>query len=719
MMDILSEEYENLQKKNMQHITKLEKSGKNIKSKDSLSSLNKLNYTVMSTGLRQMRQMGQESLTYNGNFIWVERLEATELPELQESVIRKESSRKKEKDQEKDAIRRAKQNSSETGIGRKQQIQQSIQEFANKARSAPLPSDWKEIPTGLNGNEFAPDPQTKQIDLGNLLEKYRNLSAKVSAYKKNVKAATLQEQSVMEVNTNILLLLKDAIQTWSSASGVDIKTGKEISSSKQKEAKQHLELAMERYREAMENSALNIGNTYLKKLQETNKTQYKNKINSLKENDMASSKNIIDVELNVGYTNNEQISTIRQWIEYNPERYLKNQQIVDQIYKEFLANTQTINQELHHRNALLDLLPKTVNTGSVEDMATEALNKMKEESSLRIILQERQMDALSYLLREKEPENILNRVYMEQRWGIATKYREMDKTMIDGNEQFLGEEDAEVVRLMFREKKAYRQVILKIESALKKDPENQELKNRLLRLQRHNPDNLLPGDLIALQHAFSNRTIELGKLTTAFMHQKIQKTDGSIVENIGMCAAQYRDMAQMMTPYMKEFVVPTLEQMNKVCNTVLILEKGEYMNGKKATKDEIAISFMEESDQLTTSYEDLKSYIESKHDLYYRSNIGSLKLYQGSDHIFASHTKAQSLTKRCDILMKHSLFSTLPEEDQAEIKKMRHFFGGVMTYARAVLSSLNEIFLPKAEGPNFILGRSLHSCIEKHRLLVK
>ena len=213
----------------------------------------------MSEGALQMRRLGIESLDSSREMM-LEAVETEQIAKTQDSIQRKESAKKKKKDQEKDALKRAQTYQIKTRFAEKAEevdkILQERQNFLDHARQERLPDDWKAVRVGASGKEFAPDPQTGEMDIEGMLHKCALLNAKVAMYKKNGKNADLKEQSMMEVNMEILELMKDARNTWFAASGVDIKSGKKISAGKQKDAQQHLELAMQRYREVIENCTL-------------------------------------------------------------------------------------------------------------------------------------------------------------------------------------------------------------------------------------------------------------------------------------------------------------------------------------------------------------------------------------------------------------------------------------------------------------------------------
>ena len=343
------------------------------------------------------------------------------LPYAQE-IQQYESRKKKQSEQEKDAALRAQQKGIVYPIGLTQSMSNAVQAYRNE-RHENLPSTYRISGTILDGNEFTPNPQTNGVDIGAMLEKRRRLQHQAEQYKLAKKAGQtipIEVQASLETNTQLLKLLDDAAKTYCAANGVNCDTGELVSNRQQKAAQRHLALAMERYREAMDQKTLThrLGKNLLDQLKKDESAQYEQ---------LRESHRNREVELDTTSDYLSGIDKLRQWIGNNGKAYAANKKLVDKLYGEYLSCAKA-GGELYRETLVLNRLLNNKFGTTYASQGAAAAHALVDDVSLQrsIPLKQRAArleTALRYLLEGREPDDMADLLFLEQHCGIVTTSR--------------------------------------------------------------------------------------------------------------------------------------------------------------------------------------------------------------------------------------------------------------------------------------------------------
>ena len=633
-----------------------------------------------------------------------------EIPKLDHKIWTAEKKKKKEKNQEKDAARRARQAGMVYPDNQSEAIKQGVAEHRERAKKTALAPGWNQKGLSLSGAEFTPDPQTGAIDIGAVLQKRRILHHQAKEYQKALKQGEdipINIAAALETNAAALKILDDAVKTYCASNGVDCDTGKSVSGLKKKAAQKHLALAMENYQECILNMKENIGRLLLDKVKEKNPNRY-NWARGEMEQDLLrqASEGGTQMGFPTTYAYNEGYRDIRQMISENGEKYAANKKLVDDLYQEFLSLAKTGSAlECDYegmRNVMNHEYPQIFqkfNMNTAEGLAVNVLvhstDKKKEELLSRV---GRIQTALSYILKGKEPGSIDDIMFLEQRCGIVTERGQMFKRqeeILNGMAHNAPETDedtadGEAVRLQYEGlRREYARLLADAEKGAANDPENQEIQSRLTKLQRIQSAPTMANILNTIS-GLSRDNIQRNMKVNQFMNHRYRRADGSSYKIPN--SAAYRDSAQFAKPIGQTADV-TQEEMYNLCDNFHILKEGKHLDGTDAGENEPKSAMARELELQRAAYREIREYTDARPEIFHNPNFSQKDFSKAADDFFLVHSKVQCMNVRGHALLSSSLFSGLSKEEQEEMKEMDAFSHGVMWFIRNIQNDVSSGFM--------------------------
>lgn len=212
--------------------------------------------------------------------------------------------------------------------------------------------------TRISGDEFAPDPES-----GNMITSVEQLWRVKRTTENEIKvfqntrqtsrdrAALMEAECKIDMFTDVLQHLDDAIHLLYQANGVDEKTGKRVGSIKKKQAQKQFALAMEAYRDSVKNSRENEKKRIISRVE--NSAAFKEHLNivehaslveaqHLEEKMSTDEQNLSDDEelyfpskIAVANRYRDAVVELRDMIRENQTNYAQNKEVVDKLYQEF------------------------------------------------------------------------------------------------------------------------------------------------------------------------------------------------------------------------------------------------------------------------------------------------------------------------------------------------------------------------------------------------
>ena len=614
------------------------------------------------------------------------------LPYAQE-IQQYESRKKKQSEQEKDAALRAQQKGIVYPIGLTQSMSNAVQAYRNE-RHENLPSTYRISGTILDGNEFTPNPQTNGVDIGAMLEKRRRLQHQAEQYKLAKKAGQtipIEVQASLETNTQLLKLLDDAAKTYCAANGVNCDTGELVSNRQQKAAQRHLALAMERYREAMDQKTLThrLGKNLLDQLKKDESAQYEQ---------LRESHRNREVELDTTSDYLSGIDKLRQWIGNNGKAYAANKKLVDKLYGEYLSCAKA-GGELYRETLVLNRLLNNKFGTTYASQGAAAAHALVDDVSLQrsIPLKQRAArleTALRYLLEGREPDDMADLLFLEQHCGIVTQQRQhlKDQEAVAKNWPVFKLQNSQSDRTAYDLELQYNAVrvqyidtYVKAKRAHEADPGNEVARRTFDRLSR-NLNSTHVGDLEEALIAAQEENIRRNMIVHRLMNSKHTGANGQTytIPN----SAAYRDMAQHIMPLGHAHEI-TDQQLHAACDAYHVLEVGAHLDGSPAM-DQIEDAFAHEIQLQRDAMAEMNRFMRDRPEVF--DNIflrpeNYLAAYPACQQI---HGKSQALATRARTLMRHPLFASLSSAERTEVRGMWAFFHGVTQYSRDVRGRISE-----------------------------
>lgn len=680
-----------------------------------LAYMEQENLESMETQANQMHRLGMSQL----GEMPLSTMEEQKIPKLRENIERKESAKKKEKDQEVDAQKRAEKKGLTVPQERTTTLQQNCTAFTLAQKNAPPPGDYLGIRFADKLNTlFTPDPSTGALDGAAMLDVLHKMNTQIEGYNRAKKAKQPIPPAVaitMEINTNLRNLLQDAVKTYFAAGGVNASNGKTVFSTTAKKAKQHLALSIDRFQHAVAEAKMDCGQKYLDYVSEE-----KNLAGRLKgqyDDERAAAQDELGVPIIIGSRNREDILEVRSWITNDPEAYENHPQkkVIDKIYGEFLQLHSTLHQEVTKIAQQTKLL--TVNhviPRGMPSMAFEVLKKRKDDLTALELLGSYQQAALKFLLRGRQPEDAATDRYLARTWGLVTQGKESQglaqaeetlRQMEHANAAF--EEEAAATKVRYEAKMRrefqndfdqgiaqelafFQQVKERISTAADADPAHQRLQG-------------LKDKVLLKETQGMGSKIEMALKYTPAYERKYSITDKCLKKNRAPEGAKpqtcsnsplYRDGAQIISPIEGGEALQEAE-LETYFNHVNVVAHDQYLNGSpvnpETKEEEVKQSYQVLYELFMQNQAEVTEYMDKHHDAFYGVNKTPRQVLDAMIPSVHVHTKVQSLLTGSGLLRKHALFNHLPEEQKKEIEAMRVFFGDVMNYCRATLSTVNEM----------------------------
>lgn len=386
------------------------------------------------------------------NFLGINMLEneVTAIQVQKEEIVRENAQRERmeeRKAKEKTQRKRAKERLQESG-GENAYFQASKEQLlAGRAQYLRWQKGEEQPPQTLteeqiNGHEFDRDIETgaMTVNIETLLAEKNAALAYIKANQD--KKMSPEESIVFRENKKVFELLDQTIESWYLANGIDFKNGKTVSRRKQEAAKAEFALQLERYQEGMANLGNAIGyatiaqihkTQYYKETYEEFRNTTKNSGEKVEESAegmsrleaMALEKKdgqrlAFENRFEINPLTQHDVVKIRDMIRNNEKKYHQNKKLVDQIYRDFLANAVKV-AEMSDEQKTISMF--VINTRSSKAM-DEAYRVVREElgrqmNSYSWSMKE-QMNALQYLLQGKATNAFSADIYLHEHYGITT-----------------------------------------------------------------------------------------------------------------------------------------------------------------------------------------------------------------------------------------------------------------------------------------------------------
>lgn len=666
---------------------------------------------AMAQGIEMMQRLNIQQITSDTGAVDIAQLNREKeimQQDVQKSIQKREESKMKEKEQKKAAAQRF---AARTDYRQPeaQQLMAARASYASHAQENPITeTDRRNIRINLSKDEFAPDPHTGELDVAGLLEKQRMLSAKVKLYERDKKAGTLNpdEEISLELNKDILKLFSNALKNWFSAGGVDAASGKALSDSKIKSARQELGFALEKYQEFMENLNDNIAQRYLSKFQKDHKKELAEAVKNAAQIDREAT-SVIGLDLNLPRICKDDITNIRRMTAEHPEKYQENKALVDRIYQEYLATAESYNKQMQPMQQMQKMIQQEQNhnirTNSGAGIAYNYLEKRMTELSTYQKRLEIQMSALSFLLKGREPDNFINAVFIMQQWGIMTQSVQTAEEDINAfgvvREAILDNAPpgiSEGERTIREETVAkYMEVLKRARQEAKGAPEGSAAKENLILVQRGS----LNPHISNLQNIVSRFTDERKMRTT-----QIQRTFGALTfkdkqgKECGMPSDSYtRDTVNMMTPLLEETSC-SMEEMVAVQDRVYSLTSGKHLNRSDATVEEKQAALLSEYERIVNTAAEVKAFAETRQDAFRNPDMTHEQRLRLLPLLQETYKKMQTLcyiSGRYYELAENDFRSLFSEEQRKELGDAYEIFRCLQDYAYGSVSSVDKRSEPR------------------------
>lgn len=415
--------------------------------------------------------------------------EVLSIQEQQGEMIRENAYRERleeRKEKEKTQRRRANERLQSSG-GENAYFQASREQMLEKRAQYLRWQKGEEQPPALThkaikGHEFDRDIQTgaMTVNIETLLAEKNAALAYIKTNQAQRRRMSPDELLVFQERKKVFELLDQTIESWYLANGINFNNGKTVSRRKQEAAKADFALLLERYQEGMANLGNAIGYAKIAQIHKTR--HYKETYGELRETTKNSGKKVEDstesmsrLEAMALEGRNEQrmpfenrfainpltqhdIVKIRDMIRNNEDNYHKNKKLIDQIYRDFLANAVKVSEMSDEQKAMSMSVFRGNSTKALNEAYRVSTQELGRQMTAYSWSMQEQMTALKYLLQGKETEAFSTDIYLHEHYGITTKkYLEANATAerIDKfREQGLSDED---IRLRLEREKHNRE----------------------------------------------------------------------------------------------------------------------------------------------------------------------------------------------------------------------------------------------------------------------
>ncbi len=660
-------------------------------------ALEKVTLSSMQEGTRQMKRLGIQMMGSDVATIDTDELQEVQIPAMQDSIAKKESQRKKKKEQEKDAFARAQKSGISYEPMSRYQVQTSLTHLEEHPAEETM-ENFQQIETQLNGQEFVPDPETGDINLTAVMIQHRKLKLAVEGYrlaKKQGQDFERADEAKMLANEKIFLTLDDALKSWCGAAGMDIDTGKTLSKSKTADAQKHMALAIEKYQETMAQGNDLIGNAYLEQIQKDRIPLHQVYRTRRWENNVAENRRQLNLARNISQSDRELVELIRGRISTHADFYQKNKKKVDQVYAEFLAVSEQMNTRAQELEEWMNIIRNGVpsnefDLGTPARMAYQVLEKQYGDVAQYRQTQDLCLHAINVLL-GGTVENAVQAVYLEKKWGIRTEMRD---TMNEEEK----EADKEEVRLRGVLKQLHTEEMQRAES--NHQAALNEINERIEELKRNGQEDdpemnilakkkkrlLLPTngdflDKIEALEGYTDECFEAHDRTWEVLDEMHTTADGRQVQFPRNHV--YLKAAWMTMPLGRHHEA-SVENMREDCLKYFLLANGAHLTGEEATEAEMAEVYQEERAMLRNEIAQMEQYVEGRMRVFNDSGVSSKELIEHYGDLYHVKQKISALALVASTMMKHQQFYRLNMDEREEMLDLWAYFTGTRDYVRSI-----------------------------------
>lgn len=364
--------------------------------------------------------------------------------------------------------------------------------------------------TRISGDEFAPDPES-----GNMITSVEQLWRVKRTTENEIKvfqntrqtsrdrAALMEAECKIDMFTDVLQHLDDAIHLLYQANGVDEKTGKRVGSIKKKQAQKQFALAMEAYRDSVKNSRENEKKRIISRVE--NSAAFKEHLNivehaslveaqHLEEKMSTDEQNLSDDEelyfpskIAVANRYRDAVVELRDMIRENQTNYAQNKEVVDKLYQEFWQmlkeRTRLANRRAAFADAFHDIYGD-VYKPVVWDAVSYVTRDTGEDHALDVWSLQI-VTAMKYFLKKKEPTETRYRLFLYDHCGVSLggidQMYERAQRVVRLQEE--GKTDEQIADMMYAEEQTERS--LQAEENVRTELEQRKAR---IRQEGGNPD---------------------------------------------------------------------------------------------------------------------------------------------------------------------------------------------------------------------------------------
>ena len=292
--------------------------------------------------------------------------------------------------------------------------------------------------TRISGDEFAPDPES-----GNMITSVEQLWRVKRTTENEIKvfqntrqtsrdrAALMEAECKIDMFTDVLQHLDDAIHLLYQANGVDEKTGKRVGSIKKKQAQKQFALAMEAYRDSVKNSRENEKKRIISRVE--NSAAFKEHLNIVEHASLVEAQHLEESKMSTDEQNlsddeelyfpskiavanryRDAVVELRDMIRENQTNYAQNKEVVDKLYQEFWQMLKERTRLANRRSAFAHAF-RVIYGADYKSVVTDAVTYVTRDTgedhaldvwSLQIVT------AMKYFLKKKEPTETRYRLFL-------------------------------------------------------------------------------------------------------------------------------------------------------------------------------------------------------------------------------------------------------------------------------------------------------------------
>ncbi len=475
---------------------------------------------------------------------------------------------------------------------------------------------------------------------------------------------------------------QDALDTWFTVNGTT-ETGEKVSARDMKKARQHLDLALEKYENTMAYFKANVGEDMVSLA----KTQpyYYEKVEEIEESDYNIANERFQLDRGIGSTDVDDINKLQNEIIANhPTEYSANKEEVDKLVSDIIARArrrtsfateahatrQLFYDGAHHENEAERL---------VYESGFEGIWKSHDAESKLLAGQIKAGIAYVRFLLEGKDMGAVNATFVEKTWGIKSP---MDR-LVNKRIQKLQDYDKDENWLATEQQMERRN----------------EMADKLMDAQTDYEKN------VALELASDYNLAVLDLQDRLQYDEHGNERPGHLGETTG-----YRDLARAYSTFQGE-VTMTPKQLDDIAETMFMLRQGQKRDPvtrekTPASDAEMAQGFRDLYAQLRVQSDSMRAYMASHKEMFQRRTIENIGSDYGSLTLF--YMKMQSLRDSLRYMRSSSVMAYITQEERDDLAETSTFCRAATDMAKQ-LSQLIEHFGDKS--PEELL---IHPPTEEH-----